>query len=158
MKFIARFSFMIMLFAFAGCLSWNEGWKSKSQPSGSGNAKELLSSAIALENTADSGDNIKRIISAYEKVIAADPENFTALTSLGEYSFLYGYTYAADKKEVNIILKQSVIAKRPCIQMQNSENFQIRVSPYGKLQVHFQQMSLRRCTGGTYLSACTGMT
>lgn len=99
MKFIARFSFMILLFAFAGCLSWDEGWKSKSQPSGSGNVKELLSSAAALESTADSGDNIKKIISAYEKVFAADPSNFDALDKLAEYSFLYGYTYASDKNE-----------------------------------------------------------
>lgn len=99
MKLFLNLLFSAVIITAAGCVSWNEGWKTGIQSPALGNVKELSASADALEKTADSGDNVKSIISAYEKVIAADPQNFDALNKISEYSFLYGYTYAADKKE-----------------------------------------------------------
>jgi len=99
MKLIIKFVLLAVLFTTAGCISWDEGWKTKAKSSGQGNVKELLASAYALENTADSGDKIRNIITAFEKVTAVEPANFDALSKLSEYLFMYSYIYTNDKKE-----------------------------------------------------------
>lgn len=88
-----------MLFSGAGCMSWDEGWKAGVQAPGKVDVKGMMAAAIALENSADSGENVKKVIAAYEKVAAVDPSNFEALSKIGEYSFLYGHAYAANREE-----------------------------------------------------------
>lgn len=98
MKNFIKFILVAVLFLTAGCISWDEGWKTKVQATGQGDVKALLAFAVSLEGSADSADKILDVIKAYEKVIAVEPANFEALLKLGEFTYLYGYIYARDKK------------------------------------------------------------
>jgi len=86
-----------LLLLAAGCISWDEGWKTKFQATGQGEVKALLASASSLESSANSADNVKNVIAAYEKVIAVDPVNYNALSKLGEFTHLYAYIYSTDR-------------------------------------------------------------
>lgn len=98
MKSVLKFILPVLLFFFAGCISWDEGWKAKVQAGAKGDVNALLASAASLETTADSADRVNNLINAYEKVIAVDPGNYEALRKLGEFTHLYAYIYANDKK------------------------------------------------------------
>jgi len=98
MKSIIKFMLPAVLFLALGCISWDEGWKTKIQPTSKGDAKILFASAVSMESSADSADKIKNLIAAYEKVTAIEPENYDALTKIGEFSHLYAFIYATDKK------------------------------------------------------------
>ncbi len=98
MKSIIRFILPAVLFLAMGCISWDEGWKTKIQPAGQGDVKALMASAAAMETTADSAEKIKNLVAAYEKAAAVEPENYDALTKVGEFSHLYAFIYATDKK------------------------------------------------------------
>ncbi len=97
MKSVLKFILLAALLTTAGCISWEEGWKTKVQATAQGDVKQLLATAASLETAADSAEKIKNTITAYEKVTAVEPSNFEALSKLGEYLFLYSYIYTADK-------------------------------------------------------------
>jgi tetratricopeptide (TPR) repeat protein len=97
MKLILRFILLAALFTAAGCISWEEGWKTKVQATAQGNVKQLLADAAILEASADTPDKIKNLITAYEKITAIEPANFEALSKLSEYLFMYSYIFTADK-------------------------------------------------------------
>lgn len=97
MKSVFKLTLFIFIFFFTGCISWNEGWKTKYQPTGQGDVKALLATASSFAETADTADKVKNVIAAYEKVIAVDPENYDALSRLGEFNHLYAYIYATEK-------------------------------------------------------------
>jgi len=108
MKLITKFILLAVLLTAVGCISWEEGWKSKVQASGQGDVKQLLAAAASLEAAADSGDKIKNIITAYEKVTAIEPANFEALSKLSEYFFMYSYIYTPDKKERGKLYRKAI--------------------------------------------------
>jgi len=97
MKSVIKFVLPAVLILTIGCISWDEGWKTKVKATGQGDVKALYTSALSLESSADSGDKIKNIITAYEKVTAIEPENYDALVKVGEFAHLYAFIYATDK-------------------------------------------------------------
>lgn len=99
MKSIFKIIFPAILFLAVSCISWDEGWKTRFQATSTGDVKTLYPLAVALESSADSADKIKNLITAYEKVIAIEPDNYEALCKLGEYTHLYAYIYAKDKND-----------------------------------------------------------
>ncbi|HPJ36046.1 MAG TPA: TRAP transporter TatT component family protein [Spirochaetota bacterium] len=99
MKVLIRFILLAFIISVTGCISWDEGWKTKVQTTGTGDVKALLASAASLEATADTAAKVKDVIAAYEKVIAIDPGNYDALAKAGEFAMLNGYIYAKNKKE-----------------------------------------------------------
>lgn len=98
MKSIIKIIFIAALFMTVGCISWDEGWKTKVQATGSGDIKALIESAASLEKEAGTAEKVKGVIAAYEKILAIDPSNFEALNKAGEFTYLYAYMYATDKK------------------------------------------------------------
>ncbi len=99
MKWLIRCTLLAVIISVTGCISWDEGWKTKVQASGTGDTKALLASAASLEATADTAAKVKDVIAAYEKVIAIDPGNYDALSKAGEFAMLNGYIYARETKE-----------------------------------------------------------
>lgn len=99
MRTVLKFIILAVIISFTGCISWDEGWKTKVQASGTGDVKALLAAAASLETTADTADKVKNVIAAYEKIIAIDPGNYNALAKAGEFAMLNGYIYAKDTKE-----------------------------------------------------------
>lgn len=97
MKLLLKFLLLTVVLTAMGCISWDEGWKTKSQSTAQGDVKKLLADAAVLEASADSADKIKNLISAYEKITAVDPPDFEALSKLSEYLFMYSYIYTSDK-------------------------------------------------------------
>lgn len=98
MKLIIRIIFSAALFLAVGCISWDEGWKEKLPPSGTGDVKALFEAAASLEKEADTAEKVKGVLAAYEKIIAVEPANYDALSKAGEFAYLYSYMYATDKK------------------------------------------------------------
>ena len=68
MKLLIRLILPAVLFIAVGCISWDEGWKTRVQATGQGNVAELLASASAMEAPADSAEKIKNLIASYEKI------------------------------------------------------------------------------------------
>lgn len=99
MKFLIRFILLAFIISVTGCISWDEGWKTKVQASGTGDVKTLPASAASLETTADNARKVKDVIAAYDKAIAIDPGNYNALAKAGEFAMLNAYIYAKDTKE-----------------------------------------------------------
>jgi len=99
MKSIIKFFLPALLFFAVGCISWDEGWKTKFQAAGQGDVKVLLASAASMEASADSAEKIKNLIAAYEKIITIEPGNYMVLCKLGEFTHLYAYIYATNKND-----------------------------------------------------------
>ncbi len=99
MKQVLNVLILAVLFSFISCISWDEGWKTKVEKSGKGDVKTLLNSAASLELSANSADKIKNLITEYEKIAAIEPDNYTALSKLGEFTHLYAYIYASEKDD-----------------------------------------------------------
>jgi len=80
-------------------VSWEPGWKTKTEPAGTVDAKELFASAAALAKTADSTEKIMKAAAEYEKILMADPSNYDALVKASEFLYLNSYLYETDKEK-----------------------------------------------------------
>ena len=83
-----------MALCLTSCASWQPGWKAAQAPAVSGDAKQLLLAAEALEEKADDGPKVAGLIDAYKAVVAADPGNYRALWKIGNYHILMGAAYS----------------------------------------------------------------
>lgn len=96
MKSLLRLLVLAVLLACTGCISWDDGWKTKVQSAGTGDVKAMLASAATLEAAADTADKVKAVLAAYEKIVTIDPGSYDALAKAGEYAMLLGYIYTSD--------------------------------------------------------------
>ncbi len=84
---------------FAGCLSWEEGWKEVTGPVQKGDVGALIAKANLQIAGADNREKLEALIRTYEQVLEIDPNNYEALWSLGRYYILKGVTYVDTMKD-----------------------------------------------------------
>lgn len=108
MKVLIKIIILAAVLAVSACGSEEGGWKSVGPATATGDVKALMASAEPLYTTADTGEKVKDVIAAYEKILAIEPTNFEVLGRLGEFTYLYAYIYAADKKDKAEYYKKSV--------------------------------------------------
>ena len=109
MKGLIKLIILAAILAVSACGSEEAGWKSIKPATATGDVKALMASAEPLYTTADTGEKVKDVIAAYEKVLAVEPLNFEALSRLGEFTYLYAYIYAADEKDKALFYKKSIL-------------------------------------------------
>lgn len=158
MRTVLKFIILAVIISFTGCISWDEGWKTKVQASGTGDVKALLAAAASLETTADTADKVKNVITAYEKIIAIDPGNYNALAKAGEFAMLNGYIYAKDKKEKEeYYLKSINYCERAMYTNPEFKNLLTRVNRHGIVLVHLLKTRCQPCFTGMLQQGNTGL-
>ncbi len=97
----SRSAFAIVLASvlLGGCMSWSPGWEVSAFPPSDEETSTLLESADRLFESASDGDQLRRAIDTYERVLASNPGNRRALDRLAEANILYGAAYSKGKKE-----------------------------------------------------------
>lgn len=98
-----RFTFLpltvLSLLCTTACVSWKPGWKAPTPQLVTGDIAVLLEEAVARENQADDAHQVKQLIDAYGRVVAADPRHYQALWKMGNYHILAGAGYGRSKRD-----------------------------------------------------------
>ncbi len=96
--------FAALLFVAAlqgGCLTWKPGYTVAIEPSGEGAdaAAGALREAAALEETAETRDEVLALVALAERAVAAAPDDYDALFKVGEYATLMGAAHSTTRAE-----------------------------------------------------------
>jgi tetratricopeptide (TPR) repeat protein len=83
-----------------GCMSWQPGWVSHQRlDAAPGDAATLLGEARQASAVALDAEGLRRAMAAYERVLAVDPAEPTALVMLADHSILLGTAYTTTRGE-----------------------------------------------------------
>jgi tetratricopeptide (TPR) repeat protein len=82
-----------------GSMSWKSGWLQFEEPSMQGDVSELLQKANHLIQSADTKEELLKLIDTYEKALKIEPKNRESLAGAALYSFLMAVAYSDTKDE-----------------------------------------------------------
>lgn len=91
--------YLLLSLILAGCFNWKSDFSPRVVKSPVAESEVLFNTAKMLADKADDADKLKDAITAFEKVVEADPNHYDALTYLSTYYLLLGDGYTKKRSE-----------------------------------------------------------
>ena len=96
------------LLVLNSCVSFKPGYETIAENKDDNDTKGLLRSALLIESSADSKEEVLQLIDAFKEIEKLDPLNYYALWKIGNYNILMGAAYASKNKEKKHYFKEAI--------------------------------------------------
>jgi tetratricopeptide (TPR) repeat protein len=99
---------LIITLALTQCFTYHPDWQIPESVDRETNIDKIIQKTNSLVHNADSKEKVMELISLYESVLRADPQNFKALYELSHLYLLAGDGYSEKKSEKKVFFKRSL--------------------------------------------------